>query len=67
MNNLEITDGYGLYRRDITTFLYQQVENDTFKGNITDINMLYTNEKKIVFKDTRRRTKFRLESKETQV
>lgn len=37
MNNLEITDGYGLYRRDITTFLYQQVENDTFKGNITDI------------------------------
>ena len=37
MNKLEISDGYGLDRRDITTYLFQQVENDTFKGNTTDI------------------------------
>ena len=39
MQNLEITDGYGLDRRDITTYFFHQVENDTFKGNITDIYM----------------------------
>lgn len=37
MNNLEITDGYGLERRDITTYYFHKVENDTFKGNVTDV------------------------------
>ena len=39
MQNLEITDGYGIDRRDITTYFFHQVENDTFKGNLTDIFM----------------------------
>ena len=39
MNKLEISDGYGLERRDITTYFFHQVNNDTFKGNITDIFM----------------------------
>jgi hypothetical protein len=37
MNYLEITDGYGLERRDITTYYFHNVTNDTFKGNVTDI------------------------------
>ena len=37
MNKLEISDGYGLERRDITTYFFHHVENDTFKGNITDV------------------------------
>lgn len=39
MQKLEISDGYGLERRDITTYFFHQVENDTFKGNVTDIFM----------------------------
>lgn len=39
MTQLETSDGYGLSRRDVTTFLFHQVENDTFKGNITDITL----------------------------
>lgn len=37
MNRLEISDAFGLSRRDITTFHFYTVENDTFTGNITDI------------------------------
>lgn len=39
MNQLETSDSYGLSRRDITTFLFNTVENDTFKGNITNITL----------------------------
>lgn len=39
MNELEITDGYGIDRRDITTFFFHEVANDTFKGNITNITL----------------------------
>ncbi|WP_407381356.1 hypothetical protein [Methanobrevibacter sp.] len=37
MNKLEISDGYGLERRDITTYYFHHVDNDTFKGNVTDM------------------------------
>lgn len=37
MNKLEISDAFGLSRRDITTFYFYNVNNDTFNGNITDI------------------------------
>ena len=37
MQKLEISDGFGLERRDITTFYFHQVDNDTFKGNVTDL------------------------------
>ena len=39
MHKLEITDAYGLVRRDITTFYFQQIDNSTFKGNITNITL----------------------------
>ena len=37
MTNLEISDAYGLVRRDISVFHFYTVDNDTFTGNITDI------------------------------
>lgn len=37
MNQLETSDAFGLSRRDITTFYFHNVTNDTFTGNITDI------------------------------
>lgn len=39
MTQLETTDGYGVSRRDITTFYFHSVNNDTFKGNITNISL----------------------------
>jgi len=39
MQNLEISDGYGTERRDITTYFFHHVDNETFKGNIIDIFM----------------------------
>ena len=35
--DLATSDMFGLTRRDITTFYYHQVDNDTFKGNVTDL------------------------------
>lgn len=37
MNELAITDGFGITRRDITTFVFHSVDNSSFKGNVTDI------------------------------
>lgn len=37
LHKLEMSDGYGIERRDITTFFFHHFENETFKGNITDI------------------------------
>ena len=37
MQKLEISDGFGLERRDITTYYFHQVDNDTFKGNVTNL------------------------------
>ena len=37
MIELEITDMFGLTRRDITTFNFHPVDNSTFTGNVTDI------------------------------
>ena len=37
MNELAISDMFGLSRRDVTTFDFHPVENKTVKGNITDI------------------------------
>lgn len=39
MHKLAITDGYGLYRRDVTVYDFHNFENDTTKGNITDITL----------------------------
>ena len=39
LHKLEITDGYGLSRRDITTYFFHAVQNDTFKGNVTNITL----------------------------
>ncbi|MBE6504277.1 MAG: hypothetical protein E7Z73_00840 [Methanobrevibacter millerae] len=39
MHKLEITDAYGLVRRDITTYFFHEVKNDTFKGNVTNITL----------------------------
>ena len=36
MTELAASDAFGLSRRDITTFYYQQVDNGTFKGSIVD-------------------------------
>lgn len=36
MNGLAISDAFGLSRRDVTTFYYQNVDNDTFKGSVVD-------------------------------
>ncbi|MDO5859603.1 hypothetical protein [Methanobrevibacter sp.] len=36
MTELAASDAFGLTRRDITTYYFHQVDNDTFKGNITD-------------------------------
>ena len=37
VTELAASDGFGLTRRDITTFHYYNSTNDTFEGNITDI------------------------------
>ena len=37
MNDLARSDGFGITRRDITTFYFHSVDNSSFKGNITDI------------------------------
>ena len=37
MTELAASDGFGLTRRDITTFHYYNMTNDTFDGNITDV------------------------------
>ena len=37
MNDLARSDMYGIVRRDITTFNFHTVDNDTFKGNVTDL------------------------------
>ncbi|WP_296858491.1 hypothetical protein [uncultured Methanobrevibacter sp.] len=34
---LAISDSFGLTRRDVTTFHYHHVDNNTFKGNIVDM------------------------------
>ena len=39
VHKLEITDAYGLVRRDITTYSFEQVDNGTFKGNVTNITL----------------------------
>ncbi len=39
MHTLEINDGFGIERRDITTFYFHPFENDTFKGNITNMTI----------------------------
>lgn len=36
MTELAASDAFGLTRRDITTYYFHQVDNSTFKGNITD-------------------------------
>lgn len=37
MVSLAMSDAFGVTRRDITTFDFYQYENETFKGNITDM------------------------------
>lgn len=37
MTQAAANDGYGVSRRDITTYYFHSVENNTFKGNITNI------------------------------
>ena len=37
MHKLETTDAYGVVRRDVTVFDFQQIDNGTFKGNLTNI------------------------------
>lgn len=37
MNELARSDGFGLTRRDITTFAFHSVDNSSFSGNVTDI------------------------------
>ena len=37
MNELAISDVFGLSRRDVTTFDFHAVDNETVKGNVTDI------------------------------
>lgn len=37
MHQLETTDAYGVVRRDVTVFDFQQIDNSTFKGNLTNI------------------------------
>ncbi len=37
MTKLATSDLFGISRRDVTTFSYYQVDNHTYKGNITDI------------------------------
>ena len=39
MHELETTDSFGVDRRDITVFDFHHVENDTFRGNITNITL----------------------------
>ena len=37
LHKLEMSDAFGVDRRDITSFFFHKFENDTFVGNITDI------------------------------
>lgn len=39
LHKLELTDSYGLSRRDITTYYFHEIQNDTFKGNVTNITL----------------------------
>lgn len=37
MTDLVRSDGFGITRRDITTFYFHSVDNSSFKGNVTEI------------------------------